>query len=57
VWYVDNRSLLLDIRIMFLTVSRVFSGSGVSAEGHASVSKFTGNKTADQSRLSGGVTA
>ena len=57
VWYVDHRSLLLDLRIMFLTISRVFSGSGVSAEGHASVSKFTGNKQPDQSRVSGGVTA
>ena len=44
VWYVDNRSFLLDLRIILLTVNRVFSGSGVSAEGHVSISKFAGNE-------------
>ena len=44
VWYVDNRSLLLDLRIIFLTLNRVFTGSGVSAEGHVSTAKFAGNR-------------
>jgi lipopolysaccharide/colanic/teichoic acid biosynthesis glycosyltransferase len=47
VWYVDNRSLLLDMRIILLTIRRVFAGSGVSAAGHASMAKFTGNSRAD----------
>ena len=43
VWYVDHQSFLLDLRILVLTVQRVFAGTGVSAEGHATVRKFTGN--------------
>lgn len=43
VWYVENRSLLLDIRILFLTVKKVFVKDGVSAEGEATMAKFTGN--------------
>jgi len=43
VWYVDHRGLLLDVRIILLTVQRVFAGSGVSAADHASSPKFTGN--------------
>lgn len=47
VWYVDNRSLLLDLRILLLTIRRVFAGSGISAPGHASIAKFAGNAGAD----------
>ncbi|MEE1672838.1 sugar transferase [Agarivorans aestuarii] len=43
VWYVENRSLLLDIKILFLTVKKVFVKDGVSAEGEATMAKFTGN--------------
>lgn len=44
VWYVDNRSLWLDIRILFLTVKKVLVRDGISAEGEATMSKFTGNE-------------
>ncbi|AOE84533.1 sugar transferase [Pseudomonas sp. TCU-HL1] len=44
VWYVDNRSLWLDIRILFLTVRKVFVREGISGEGEVTMSKFTGNK-------------
>jgi lipopolysaccharide/colanic/teichoic acid biosynthesis glycosyltransferase len=44
VWYVDNMSLLLDLRILWLTVLRVFSGRGVSQAGHATTERFTGDK-------------
>ena len=47
VWYVDNRSLLLDLRIILLTIRRVLAGSGVSAAGHASMAKFNGNARTD----------
>jgi lipopolysaccharide/colanic/teichoic acid biosynthesis glycosyltransferase len=40
-WYVDNWSLLLDLRIMLKAVPTAISGSGVSAEGAATCSKFT----------------
>lgn len=42
VWYVDNRSFLLDIRILLLTVKKVFVREGISAEGQATTSRFTG---------------
>jgi len=40
-WYVDNWSLLLDLRIMLKAIPTAISGSGVSAEGLATCSKFT----------------
>jgi lipopolysaccharide/colanic/teichoic acid biosynthesis glycosyltransferase len=44
VWYVENRTLWLDIKILFLTVKKVFVREGISAEGEATMSKFTGSK-------------
>lgn len=43
VWYVDNQSLWLDIKILFLTVYKVIKRSDISAEGQVTMSKFTGN--------------
>lgn len=43
VWYVDNRSIWLDIKILFLTVKKVLVRDGISAEGEATMSKFTGS--------------
>lgn len=43
VWYVDNRSLWLDIKILFLTVKKVLVRDGISAEGEATMSRFMGN--------------
>lgn len=42
VWYVDNQSLWLDIKILFLTVKKVLVREGISAEGEATMSKFKG---------------
>ena len=42
-WYVDNRSFWLDIKILWLTVRKVIVRDGISAEGEATMSKFTGN--------------
>lgn len=42
VWYVDNQSFWLDIKILFLTVLKVFKREGVSAEGEVTMPKFTG---------------
>jgi lipopolysaccharide/colanic/teichoic acid biosynthesis glycosyltransferase len=44
VWYVDNRSLWLDVKILWLTVKKVLARDGISAEGEATMSKFTGNE-------------
>ncbi|MEW5823157.1 MAG: sugar transferase [Pseudomonadota bacterium] len=43
VWYVDNQSFWLDVKIIFLTVKKVLVRDGISAEGEATMSKFTGN--------------
>jgi lipopolysaccharide/colanic/teichoic acid biosynthesis glycosyltransferase len=43
VWYVDNQSLWLDIKILWLTVKKVLVRDGISAEGEATMSKFTGS--------------
>lgn len=42
VWYVDHRSFWLDLKILFLTVKKVFVREGISATGEATMSKFTG---------------
>lgn len=46
VWYVENRSLLLDIKILFLTVKKVLDRSGINSEGEATAAKFTSNDDA-----------
>ncbi|WP_460837941.1 sugar transferase [Noviherbaspirillum agri] len=43
VWYVDHRSLWLDLKILWLTVRRVIARDGISAAGDATMPKFTGN--------------
>ncbi len=42
VWYVDNRSLWLDLKIIWMTVGRVLKRDGISANGEATMPKFTG---------------
>lgn len=44
-WYVENHSILLDFKIMFKTVHKVLAKDDISAEGEATMSKFTGTKT------------
>ena len=43
VWYVDNRSIWLDLKILLLTVKKVFVRDGISADGEATMSKFQGS--------------
>lgn len=43
VWYVDNRTIWLDIKIIWMTIGRVFQRDGISAAGEATMSRFTGN--------------
>lgn len=42
VWYVDNQSFWLDLKILALTIKKVFMREGISAEGEATMPKFTG---------------
>lgn len=43
VWYVDNHNLLLDMRIIWLSVIKVMRREDISAEGEATMSKFEGS--------------
>lgn len=43
-WYVENQSTLLDFKIMFKTVHKVLAKDDISAEGEATMTKFTGSK-------------
>ena len=44
VWYVDHCSLWLDLRTLWLTVRKVIVREGISAQGEATMPRFTGNK-------------
>jgi len=44
VWYVDNQSTWLDIKIIFMTAKKVLVREGISASGEATMSKFKGSK-------------
>lgn len=44
VWYVDNQSFWLDIKIIFLTIKKVLIRDGISADGEVTMSRFTGSK-------------
>jgi lipopolysaccharide/colanic/teichoic acid biosynthesis glycosyltransferase len=44
VWYVDNQSLFIDIKILLLTVKKVFVREGISADGHVTIEPFKGSK-------------
>jgi lipopolysaccharide/colanic/teichoic acid biosynthesis glycosyltransferase len=43
VWYVDHQSFLLDLKILYRTVKKVFVSEGISADGSVTIEKFKGN--------------
>ena len=43
VWYVENACLLLDIRILFMTIQKVFKREGISKEGQVTTEAFNGH--------------
>jgi sugar transferase EpsL len=43
-WYVDHSSVLLDLKILWSTIENVVTRHGISAEGEATMPKFTGCK-------------
>ena len=49
VWYVEHRSVALDLKIIALTALRIFRRSGVSAPGATTMHRFTGNREAGES--------
>ena len=52
VWYVDNQSILLDIKILLLTIKKVFVKEGISAEGEVTMTKFTGSQNIEEQKQS-----
>ncbi|WP_144505524.1 sugar transferase [Bacillus mycoides] len=44
VWYVENRSFLLDLNIIVLTITKVFKTEGINHVGHVTMERFTGGK-------------
>jgi lipopolysaccharide/colanic/teichoic acid biosynthesis glycosyltransferase len=46
-WYVENQSTVLDFKIMLKTVQKVIAKDDISAEGEATMTKFTGSKSED----------
>ncbi|MDQ0242570.1 sugar transferase EpsL [Bacillus fengqiuensis] len=48
VWYVENQSFLLDMKILVRTVIKVFKSEGISQDGHVTVEKFRGTKQSEK---------
>jgi lipopolysaccharide/colanic/teichoic acid biosynthesis glycosyltransferase len=47
VWYVENQSFLLDLKILAMTVRKVFQGEGISAPGDATMPEFQGTRNGE----------
>jgi sugar transferase EpsL len=43
VWYVENQTLELDLKILSMTLAKVFKGEGISQQGQATMERFKGN--------------
>lgn len=43
VWYVNNQSMWLDLKILLLTVKKVFIRDGINADGHVTIEPFKGS--------------
>ena len=48
VWYVENQSFWLDLKILALTLKKVFVKEGISADGTHTMPRFNGSNTGDQ---------
>ncbi len=49
--YVDNYSLLFDIKILFLTIVNVLKHEGISSETSATMEEFMGNETEETTNV------
>jgi lipopolysaccharide/colanic/teichoic acid biosynthesis glycosyltransferase len=47
-WYVENKSTVLDFKIMLKTVQKVIAKDDISAEGEVTMTRFTGSKNKDE---------
>lgn len=48
VWYVDNQSMSLDLRILLMTLGKVFRREGISHPGEATMPRFSGSRIEDR---------
>jgi lipopolysaccharide/colanic/teichoic acid biosynthesis glycosyltransferase len=48
VWYVDNGSFWLDMKIICMTILKVLTSNGINAQGEATMPRFTGSLWGDQ---------
>ena len=44
IWYVENKSFWLDLKILFKTAKRVIAREGINADGEVTMSRFKGSK-------------
>jgi lipopolysaccharide/colanic/teichoic acid biosynthesis glycosyltransferase len=47
VWYVDNQSFWLDLKVLLITVKKVFVREGISANGEVTMPRFTGSSSGE----------
>jgi len=45
VWYVDNQSFFIDMKILWMTLINVFRGDGINQDGHVTMEKFRGSNS------------
>ncbi len=45
VWYVENKSLFLDMKIIWMTLGKIISRDNINAEGHSTMPRFTGSRS------------
>jgi sugar transferase EpsL len=45
-WYIENLTFFLDIKILFITLYNVIRGKGISQQGHATIGRFKGESLA-----------
>lgn len=50
IWYVENQSFWLDIKILFMTLGKVFRRAGISANGDDTMPRFTGSSSKRESK-------
>lgn len=53
IWYVDNQSLALDLKILLLTARNVLSRHGIAADGDATMPRFEGSREGPDSQIKG----
>ena len=51
VWYVENQSFVLDMKIPFLTAKKVFIREGINQNGHATMPIFKGSEIQDERKV------